>query len=471
MIRARSPPGAAEPPSPAVAPAPSDRLSGIDTDMDPKPASDEVAVDVEDVGPCKKKLKVRVPAEAVASEFDKNYREISGNVVLPGFRRGKVPRTVIEKRYGKEITREVKQKLIERSFEEAITRHQMQPMSRPELDIDAVTAEPGKSLEYEVTLEVRPTFEIRRYKGFKAVKPPVVVGERDVDEALVSLARSRATLVPVEGGKAREGDVAIVDIAVRRGEDQLGGKENAAIQLTEDRLLGWKAPGLKEALLGKGEGDVVEVEFAFPKTERSEGNATATLLVKDVKAIQVPEPNDAWAKELDFDSVKELRDNLRSQIAGRREQDAERAVEDAILDQILNDTPFDVPESLARSQTEQSAARLRVQLQMDGKSEDEINRIVVDFRDKGLEDMVRALKKGFVLDKIATLEKIFVTEDEVNEHLEAMARQSGKWPHEMREELEAQGLLNEVRSEIRERKARATLRTLSEITSAPPLSR
>jgi len=258
---------------------------------------------------------------------------------------------------------------------------------------------------------------------------------------------------------------------VSRAGTELGRREAAIVPVAEDRLLGWKAPGLKEKLLSRAAGDVVEVEMPFPKTDESEGDATARLEVRDVKAVEIPQPTEEWAKELDFDSLSELRDNLRAQIRVRAEIDAERAVEEAILDQILNETPFDVPESLARNQIEQSASRLQVQLQMDGRPEEEIHRIVADYRDRSLEDMVRAMKKGFVLDHLATLEKIFVTEDEVNEQIEAMARQAKKWPHEVRAELEEQGLLPEVRSEIRERKARATLRTLSEITEAQGTAR
>jgi trigger factor len=422
---------------------------------------------VEEIGPCRKLLKITVPVEHVSREVDKTFRQIIQSSNFPGFRRGHVPRSFLERKYGDRIYQDIKRDLIVSSFEEAVSKNEIKPLGDPEIDIEKVPFDPSGPLYFEITVEVRPDFDVPPYKGLSTIKEPVSVVEQEVDAAMQSLARSRASLEPLEPADATPTDVVIADVEVVRGETKLGANENVQFIPSEEKVLGLQVPGMGPHFQGAAALEPKTFEVDLPKSveiggERG-GKATIRIAPREVKRLKVPTVDDRWAKEMDFDSLDQLRDHVKQQVQQSKERDSWRAVEERILDQLLEKTRFDVPKSIVEKEMERAFHRARVQMQMDGLAEDEILQRLEAQRDRREEEMERAFKKAFILEKIAEAEHIFVTEEKVTEALSSIAQSYGKWPHEVRTYFEENNLLPQLRSEIRERLTREFLRNEAKI--------
>ncbi|MBI1851688.1 MAG: trigger factor [Planctomycetes bacterium] len=417
---------------------------------------------VEEIGPCRKLLKITVSGERVSQEVNKTFQQIIQSSNFPGFRKGHVPRKFLERKYGERIYHDIKRDLIASSFEEAMSEKKITALGSPEIDIEKVPFDPSGPLYFEITIEVRPDFDLPSYKGLAAIKEPVSVVEQEVDAAMKSFAKSRATLEPLSPAEVTPDDVVIADCEVARGDQKIGANENVQFVPSEEKLLGLRVPGLGARFTGAQALDPCEFEVELPQSveiagERG-GKATLRIVPREVKRLKVPTVDDRWAKELDFDSLDQLRDNVKSQVQQSKERDAWRAVEDRILDQLLDKTRFDVPKSIVQKEMERAFHRARVQMQMDGLAEDEILQRLETQRDRREEEMERAFKKVFILERIAEAEHIFVTEEQMTEALASIAQSYGKWPNEVRAYFEENNLLPQLRSEIRERLTREFLR-------------
>jgi len=422
---------------------------------------------VEEVGPCKKQLRITIPPERIQEEIDKQYTDIIQNTQFPGFRKGRVPRKLVEKRFGEQILVEVKNTLVTDTFEKTLEEHALDPIGEPEIEYEAITLVPGESLSFEVLVEVKPTIELPEYRGIEVEREVAEIPDSDVDEALERFAKSRATYEPSRAKQIKPDDLVIADTSLVQGDAVTAHQENDHFVPEQGRVFGIPVPELadhlKGAKLGESTEIAVDVQGRAARGAIRAGAATLRITPHEIKRLKVPKVDEKLAQSLDFDSVDELREDVRKQLRHEAEREADRKVEDRILDRLLEMTSFDLPEGIVGQELEHSLERERLRLLLDGVEEAEADKRIEAMRTEAQEWVRARLKKAFLLEKIAAAEKIFVTEETIRATVAAMAARQGKSPDELYDWFESQGRIGALRTEIRERATREALRKAAKI--------
>ena len=412
--------------------------------------------EVKEVGPCKLQLKIEISAARVKEEIDHKYKDLNDSMAIPGFRKGHAPRNVLERKFGKALLDDLKFELLSGSFEEVKEEKKLEPVGEPELEPEKITLEEGKPFVYEMMIEVRPTFEIKNYEGIKVAKPAITVEDKDVEAVLKGFQESKAELIPAEDGQAREGDQLTADFTLVVDGKPVDTGENNAVFLTPDiQFFGKELPEFYKSIVGKKVGDSVENAVQLPDNYVDKAhagkNAVIQTTIKGVKQKKLPPVDTDFAKKhFDMDTVDELKADIRKRIEREKEAGGRAAMGEKIVEELVKANDFPMPEGLIASGTEEALRRVHLDLAMKGTAEDEIQKIVEKEKSQSRENMSKALKAHFILEHLANKEKIFVTEDQVEERVNTLASQYGKWPHEMKAYLEERGLLTQLRRSMRE---------------------
>lgn len=417
----------------------------------------EPKFELQDVGPCKIKIKVEIAPDKVKELVEDKYQELNESVALPGFRKGKAPRNVLERKFGKALLDDVKVELLSHSFDEVKEQKKLEPVGEPVVtDVEKLAVEEGKPFAYEVTIEVRPTIEVKNYEGIKVSKPPVAVDDKDLEAVLRGFQESKAELVPAEDGIAREGDQLIADFELLVEGQSADKAENTALFLGADiSFYGVELKEYHKAVAGKKSGESLDYPVKLPadfalKNHAGKDSVLRTS-VKSIKRKQLPPVDADFAKKhFDMDSVDELREHVRKRVLKEKEAAAQAVMGERLVEELVKSNDFPMPEGLIESGAAEAMARLHVDLAMKGTPEEEIKAILEKEKGQSKDTMAKALKAHFILEHLAQKEKIFVTEDQVEERVGRLASQYGKWPHEMRAYLEEQGLLAQLRRSMRE---------------------
>jgi trigger factor len=424
----------------------------------------EPKVDLSDAGPCKVKLRIEVAPERIHEEIEHKYVELNESVALPGFRKGKAPRNILEKKFGKAMLDDLKFELLNRSFEEAKDAKALEPVGEPDIvEPEKLAVEDGKPFVYELTIETRPKVEVKAYEGLKVKKPKVTADEKDVEAVLKGYRDSKAELVPVESGVAEAGDQIIADLSLQAGDKTVDQAENNALFLTDDiSFYGIELKDYHKAVAGKKVGDTIDypvkLPATFPDKAYADKDATIRTVLKGVKRKKLPEIDVEFAKKhFDMDSVDELKADIQKKILREKDEAAKAEMGRRLVEDLVVQNDFPMPEGLVTSGAEEAIQRLQVDLTMKGTPEAEIAATLEKERSSSKENMTKALKAHFILEHLAQKEKVFVTEEQVEERVSRMAAQYGRWPHEMKAYLEERGLLAQLRRSMREELVREFL--------------
>jgi len=412
--------------------------------------------EVKEVGPCKLQLRIEISAAKVKEEIDHKYKDLNDSMALPGFRKGHAPRNVLERKFGKALLDDLKFELMSGSFEEVKEEKKLEPVGEPELEPEKIVLEEGKPFVYEMKIEVRPNFEIKNYEGIKVAKPAVTVEEKDIEAVIKGFQESKAELIPAEDNIAREGDQLTADFTLIVDGKPVDTGENNAVFLTPDiQFFGKELPEFYKSVLGKKVGDEVENPVQLPDNYVDKAHAGKTAVIKTtikgVKQKKLPPVDTDFAKKhFDMDTVDELKADIKKRIEREKEAGGRAAMGEKIVEELVKANDFPMPEGLIASGTEEALRRVHLDLAMKGTAEDEIAKVVEKEKTQSRENMSKALKAHFILEHLANKEKIYVTEDQVEERVTTLASQYGKWPHEMKAYLEERGLLTQLRRSMRE---------------------
>lgn len=414
-------------------------------------------VESEEIGPCKIKLRIEVGADRVKELIDEKYRELNESLALPGFRKGHAPRPLLERKFGKALLDDLKMELIHRSFDEAKEERKLEPVGDPQVqDGEKLAVEEGKPFAYEIVLEVRPNFEVKNYEGIRVKKPRIAVEDAEVDQALEGFRESKAEWAPAEDGIARLGDQVIADLAlVAEGKEIDRAENNDFVLSPEIFFYGKPLPDFHTAIVGKKPGDQVEYPMTLPNDfvppAYAGKQAVVRATIKGLKRKHLPPLDDDFArKHFDMDSLEELRRDVRKRLEREKEAQAREGMADRIVEEIVRANDFPMPEGLIEAGTEEALRRMHLEMALRGVSEEEIHKTLDQEKSRSREQMVRALKEHFILENLARKEKIFVTEDQVEDRVAQLAARHGRWPHEMRAYLEEHGLMSALRRRMRE---------------------
>lgn len=410
-------------------------------------------VTVEDAGPCKKRMGIEIAADRVASEMDKAYRELIGAAEVPGFRKGHVPRTLAEKRFGKQVSQEVGERLSSAAFVEAVESNGFDVIGRPEFG--EVKIEGGLPLKFEATVYLKPAVAYDDYKAVALRKKSAEVTDKDIEERIDQVRKARAPLAPVDR-PAQAGDQATFDFKLASDGKELRAAEDARLFVEGDSFLGLKVESLEKVFAGRKNGDEFELDATLPENFREEEYrgkpAKISVKMKEIKAPQTPEANDEWAKSLDFDDMEDLRDEFKSMLRREKTAAVQADLQEQVRAQLREKADFELPEELVAQQAESVFVRKRMEMENIGIPTEEIDKRIEKLREAERDSTRGAFKLYFMLQHVAEKEKIFVTEDEVDARLSAIALRRGTSAAELRTVYEQNDIMGELRTEMREEK-------------------
>lgn len=417
-------------------------------------APSDIQVDTREEGAVVRTLEVVVEARRVGQAFDRAYRELARRAQIPGFRRGKIPRSVLEKRFGPEVADDLERQLVAETLPDAVELAEVVPVTEP--SIDAEPPEPGSPFRYRARIEVRPEIGLPELAGLPAERPPVGVTDEDVEKELEGLRERHARLVEeAEDVPAAAGHTLRIDFVGRiDGEPFEGGSgQDVEIELGSGRMV----PGFEEQLEGARAGSDVEVRVTFPDTYHEAKlrgrEAVFAVHVASVQRRELPSLDDEFAKDLgDFEDLASLRGRVHDDLFEARRREAEGAVRRSLMDALVERTDFEVPAGLVERQIQQQAASLHRQFQ--GQLPEEILHAQIDrMREEGREAAERRVREQLLLHAVVAQEKIEASDDEVDVRLSEFAQARGLEVDALRRAARQQGFFESVRSELVEEKA------------------
>jgi trigger factor len=418
-------------------------------------------VEIRDVGPCKKHIKVTIDRDDIEHRLSDKFKELVGGdnpAQVPGFRPGKAPRKLIERRFHNEVGDQVKAEVLLASLEQLADEHDLAPLAPPSLDPFAVALPKEGPLVYEFEVEVRPEFDLPNYKGLKLKRPVKDFTEADVDNEKRRLLAPYGQVVPKPEGNAQIGDIVIADVTVRDGERVLNEMKEYRVRL--DAKLAFKdgvAPRFGEQLKGAGAGDRrnvdIELSTAVGDPSLSGKRVVAEFAVSEVKAVRLPELTEEFLRNFGARSEEQLDELLHVLLRRRLEYLQRQSARQQVAAQIAATQQWQLPEELLIRQARKALGRRIMEMQSEGISEEEIRSRQRMLEQDILQTTALSLKEHFVLQKIAETEKIDVDEPDIDDEIERMAEQSDESPRRVRARLEKEDLLEALAAEIIERKA------------------
>lgn len=404
-------------------------------------------VELKDHSPIKKSMTIEVPADEVARETDRVVQRYAQKVDLPGFRKGKVPRGVVENRFRKEIREDVRDGLISRLWGEAAEERGLRPIGDPTLD--DVHFEDGDPFRFATTFEIAPELEPKGYKDVEVSARQAPVSEDDVAEALEELRQARAGLASSEGDTAGHGLFILGDLEVTPEGEESFTREAALVELGSSG----HPPAFDEALEGAGAGDVREFSIPYPEdfpSSRLAGKSVAyKVTVTDIKRKVTPDLDDEFAKGLEMDGLDALTERVREDLGHRREAEWKAEVRRKVLDGILLENPVPLPEVLVESEVRHRLEDTARSMVMQGLDLDKVDgeqwKRLRDAQEEGARKTVHA---RLVLDAVARVEGLDVADSEVDERIRLEAERIGEKPKDVKERLAGHGGLQAIKLQL-----------------------
>jgi trigger factor len=454
-------------------------------------------ITIEDAGPCKKKVVIEIPEESIKEAIDEQYKELGREAVVPGFRKGRAPRRLLEKRFGKETNEQIKLKLLAEASEAAIKDKELDILGDPDIDFEKVELPATGPMKFEFEAEVRPQFELPEMESIPVNRPKLEVTDDQITREIDQLRRWAGVWTPREDGKIEQDDQIVADVLltpelteeekVRQAEQaekaEKGEEEEAESKVIEaetklDNTEVYVRPNgfvgavpvekLDELLVGAEVGDKKTTTVEVPKTYFQEDyrgrKVDVEIDIKDIKFLKPAEMNEAFLQRYHVETEDDLRDRVRDNLQEQFESRVRNEMSEQIYQYLLDNTKFDLPLDIVARQAGTILQRQYIGLLQKGLSRQQVEEQMEQLR-AGSEDQAREqLKTFFIMDKVADKFEIEVTEEEINGHIAQLAVQRGQRPEKMKEQMERDGSLAQFRMDIRQNKCINQLLESADIT-------
>ena len=420
---------------------------------------------VETLSPTRAKITVEVPFEELKPSLDAAYQSIAKQINIPGFRKGKVPPPVIDRQIGRgAVLDQAINEALPQFYMQALQENELQPLAQP--DIDITKLEDNEVLEFTAEMDVRPSIEVPSYDGLEVKVDDVVVSDDDVAEQVEALRERFATLKDVDR-PAQDGDITTIDLVARREGEPVEGGEVSGYSYKVGS--GDMIEGIDDALRGlsAGESESFTTQLLGGELSGEDGEVTGDLTA--VKEQELPELDDEFAQTAsEFDTVEELREDVRTRLERSKRLEQAAAARDAVLEQLLDGADIPLPESVVSEELAGRKQEIEQQLMYAGMSMEQYldnEKQTVDEFEGELEKRVRdAMASQFLLDEVAKTQEIGVEQDELTQHLMRRAQQSGQNPDEFVKHMVEHNHIPEMVAEVVRGKALARIVESATIT-------
>ena len=392
------------------------------------------------------KLTIEVSAEDLDKAMEKAYQKQKSRISLPGFRKGKAPRKMIESMYGKGVFMEdAVNSLVPQEYTKALGECDLEIVSQPEINVTQM--EPGKALIFTADVAVKPEVTLGDYKGVEVPKSEIAVTDEEVDAEVKKEQDKNARTVAVEDRAAANGDITTIDFeGFVDGVAFKGGKgTDYALTLGSGTFI----PGFEDQLVGANTGDHVEVKVTFPEEYQAKELAGKEAVfqcdVKKIETKEVPELDDEFAKDVsEFDTLAEYKEDVKKKLTEKKEKEARTAKENAAVDKAIENAQMDIPELMTKTECRQMMDDFSRRMQQQGLSMEQYFQFTGQSMDKMMEDMkpqaLKRIQTRLVLEKVAEAENIQPSEEEITEEIQKMADAYKMEADKIREAIGESGL-------------------------------
>lgn len=408
-------------------------------------------VKVKDTAKCQKTLEIEIPKEKIEEEFTQCYKEIRRTAQIPGFRKGKAPQDVLEKHFSNKANDQVLTNLINDSYHQVIKNENIHPVSMP--DISDVDFKSDDKLTFKAKVDVRPKVSLKDYKEIKIKREKLEIKEEDIDKILSYLKERYAEFNNVEEKRAvKIGDYVICDYSYGVNEKEIDKRLDAWLWIDKEMFL----PGLSKKIEGIKPGENRKFDLKLPDkfqpAELAKKTAKFDITVKEIKEKKLPEVNDEFAKKVGKETLEELKLQIKDDLTNEKQTQIKQALKAQVIDHLVKVMPIDVPQALVdkREQAliDSSKQRLKQQRLKDEQIEAEIKKMNSLFKDEAL----KQVRSYFLLEEIAIKEKIEVTQQEMDERIEMMARMYNQKKEDLIQYLNKNKMLEGIHWDIWEEK-------------------
>lgn len=373
-------------------------------------------------------LTITVSAERFDEALDQAFKKVVKDVTLPGFRKGKVPRHIFEKRFGVEaLYQDAVDIILPDAYAEAVEQTEIFPVDQPKIDIEEI--EKGKDLVFVCEVTVKPEVKLGEYKGIEYEEETIEVTEEEVDAELKRLQERHAELVLKEEGNVEEGNTVVIDFEGFIDDEPFeGGKgENYSLEIGSGHFI----PGFEEQLIGKEAGEEVEVNVTFPEDYHAKDlagkDAVFKVKIHEIKEKQVPELDDEFAKDVDdeVETLAELREKKEKEIRERKQREYENKIRETIIEKVTENAEIDIPEAMINTELDNMLREFEQTVQMQGMTMDMYYEMSGQdeekLREHMKEDAEKRVKTNLTLEAIFEAENLEVSEEAIDEEIAKMA--------------------------------------------------
>ena len=401
-------------------------------------------------------LTIEVDADTVNNGLDAAFKKVVKQVNVPGFRKGKMPRGMFEKRFGVEsLYQDALDVILPEAYAKAVEETGIQPVDRPDIDIEQM--EKGKELIFKATVTVKPEVKLGEYKGLEVEKMDTEVTSEDVENELKSLQEKQAELA-VKEGAAENGDTVVIDFeGFVDGEAFEGGKaENYSLELGSGSFI----PGFEEQLVGLEAGAEKEVEVSFPEEYHAAELAGKPAVFKtklhEIKAKELPELDDEFAKDADeeVESLDQLREKIQKRLEESKKNEADQTLRDTLVEKASENAEMDIPDAMVDTEVDRMMQEFEQRLQMQGMNLDLYFQFSgqkeEDLRGQMKEDAAKRVRTNLTLEAIADAENLEISDEEAEEEVNKLAEQYNMAADNIKQAL---GGLDNLKADLKIRKA------------------
>jgi trigger factor len=398
---------------------------------------------------CRRELELEIPAEEVTKASEKVAKEFAKMARVPGFRPGKAPISLIKRRFAEDIKSEVLQNLVPETVEKAVAEQKLSPVSQPQ--VDKLEFKEGEPVKFRASFDVLPEFTLANYKNLEIEMPEMNLTDEDVNKALAEMQQRAAAFTPVEGRTVQNDDFVQVKL---NGTPEGGGEplqaESVLCHVGAEETM----EPFNENLRGTNVGDHKDFDVNYP-ADYPDAKLAGKLFhysvdVLGIKTKQLPELNDEFAKDVsDATSLDELKTKIRESLEHERDHRQKDLQREKVIGELVKLHDFPVPESLVEHQMDVRLERVVRSLAQQGVDPRAVNVDWVSLRRRQEERAKEDVKAELVIDRIATEEKIEVTDEELDHEIEHMAGHSGESGEAFRARLTKQGALDRMKAKLR----------------------
>lgn len=430
-------------------------------------------VSVSDAGTCRKKVAVEIPEETIKKAIDKQYQTLQRDAILPGFRKGRAPRRLLEKRFGKETSEQIKLKLLADASEAALKNEKIDYLREPDIDFEKIELPASGPMKFEFDVEVRPEFDLPPLEGIEITKTKTAVTDGQIDGEIEQLRKWAGMWVPRDGC-IENGDQVIADVVVKTEDAEQREKiDNCEIFVRQNGFAGpVLVKDLDKLLVGSKTGDTKETAVDIPKTDHVEkyrGKKTQVkITIKDIKWLKPAEVGEELFKRLQVSNESELQKKVHASLQRRLDQQTKEEMTSQVYKYLLEKTNFDLPLDIVAEQSSIILKRQYINLLRMGLVKEQVEERLEALKAASEQQAKEEIKTIFIMNKIAEKLGIETSEEEINGLIAELAIGQGQRPERLRQTMEKDGSLIQLKLQVRDDKCLSKLLESAKITEVEP---